>query len=105
MTTCSGTTVIPRSATVAAVNDAVESVTRATGMAHRLAGETLPARRDMRIVTAGGHGQIARQFGRLVSEAGHEAVGIVRKPEHDPDLKADGVTPAIVDLEAPTSRS
>jgi uncharacterized protein YbjT (DUF2867 family) len=53
----------------------------------------------MRIVTAGGHGQIARQFGRLVAEAGHEPVGIVRNPEHVPDLQADGVEPALLDLE------
>jgi uncharacterized protein YbjT (DUF2867 family) len=54
----------------------------------------------MRIVTAGGHGQIARQFGRLVAEAGHDAVGIVRKPEQLPDLQADGVEPALLDLES-----
>ncbi len=53
----------------------------------------------MRIVIAGGHGQIARQFGRLVAQAGHDAVGIVRKPEHVPDLQADGVEPAMLDLE------
>ena len=53
----------------------------------------------MRIVTAGGHGQIARQFGRLVTQAGHDAVGIIRNPEHIPDLQSDGVEPAILDLE------
>jgi len=54
----------------------------------------------MRIVIAGGHGQIARQFGRLVSEAGHRPVGMIRKPEQIPDLQEDGVEPAIIDLEA-----
>jgi uncharacterized protein YbjT (DUF2867 family) len=53
----------------------------------------------MRIVIAGGHGQIARQFGRLVTQAGHEAVGMIRTPEHIPDLQAAGVEPALVDLE------
>ncbi len=56
----------------------------------------------MRIVTAGGHGQIARQFGRLVAQAGHEPVGIVRNPEHVPDLEADGVEPVLLDLESAT---
>jgi uncharacterized protein YbjT (DUF2867 family) len=56
----------------------------------------------MRIVTAGGHGQIARQFGRLVAEAGHDPVGIVRNAEYIPDLQADGVEPALLDLEAMT---
>jgi uncharacterized protein YbjT (DUF2867 family) len=54
----------------------------------------------MRIVTAGGHGQIARQFGRLVAQAGHDTVGIVRNPEQIPDLEADGVEAAVLDLEA-----
>ena len=53
----------------------------------------------MRIIIAGGHGQIARQFGRLVTEAGHEAVGMIRKPEHVPDLQDAGIEPAIIDLE------
>lgn len=56
----------------------------------------------MRIVTAGGHGQIARQFGRLVAQAGHDPVGIVRNPEHIPDLQADGVEAALLDLESAT---
>jgi uncharacterized protein YbjT (DUF2867 family) len=56
----------------------------------------------MRIVTAGGHGQIARQFGRLVTEAGHDAAGIVRKPDQAPELQADGVEPVLLDLEATT---
>jgi uncharacterized protein YbjT (DUF2867 family) len=54
----------------------------------------------MRIVIAGGHGQIARQFGRLVASAGHKPVGMIRKPEQVPDLREDGVEPAIIDLEA-----
>ena len=54
----------------------------------------------MRIVTAGGHGQIARQFGRLVAQAGHDPVGIIRKPEYVPDLQSDGVEPTLLDLEA-----
>ncbi len=54
----------------------------------------------MRVVIAGGHGQIARQFGRLVTQAGHEAVGMIRKPEQVPDLQDDGIEPALIDLEA-----
>ncbi len=53
----------------------------------------------MRIVIAGGHGQIARQFGRLVSAAGHHPVGMIRKPEQAQDLEADGIEPATIDLE------
>lgn len=54
----------------------------------------------MRIVIAGGHGQIARQFGRLVSAAGHQPVGMIRRPEYVVDLEQDGIEPAMIDLEA-----
>jgi len=53
----------------------------------------------MRIVIAGGHGQIARQLGRLLSSAGHQPVGMIRKSEHIADLEEDGVEPAMIDLE------
>lgn len=53
----------------------------------------------MRIVIAGGHGQIARQFGRLVAEAGHEPVGMIRNPDHVTDLHKDGIESAMIDLE------
>jgi uncharacterized protein YbjT (DUF2867 family) len=53
----------------------------------------------MRIVIAGGHGQIARQLGRLVTQDGHEVVGLIRKAEHVPDLEADGIGWKQLDLE------
>jgi nucleoside-diphosphate-sugar epimerase len=54
----------------------------------------------MRIVLAGAHGQVARRLGRLLSARGDDVVGIVRKPAHEADLRDDGVTPAVLDLEA-----
>ena len=53
----------------------------------------------MRIVIAGGHGQIARHFGRLVSENGHEPVAMIRDPEQVPDVQEDGMEPAMINLE------
>ncbi len=53
----------------------------------------------MRIVIAGGHGQIARQLGRLVSEAGHQPVGMIRSTEQAPDLEEAGIEPVMIDLE------
>jgi nucleoside-diphosphate-sugar epimerase len=53
----------------------------------------------MRVVIAGAHGQIARRLGRLLSARGDTAVGIVRNPDHRADLEADGVEPAVLDLE------
>jgi uncharacterized protein YbjT (DUF2867 family) len=53
----------------------------------------------MRIVIAGGHGQIAQQFGRLVAAAGHHPVGMVRNPAQMTELQEAGIEPAIIDLE------
>jgi nucleoside-diphosphate-sugar epimerase len=56
----------------------------------------------MRIAIAGAHGQVARRLGRLLSGRGDTVVGIVRNPAHEPDLVADGVEPAVLDLETAT---
>ena len=54
----------------------------------------------MRVVVAGAHGQVARRLGRLLSGRGDTVVGIVRNPDHRTDLAADGVQPAVLDLES-----
>ncbi|MEV6394243.1 SDR family oxidoreductase [Streptomyces sp. NPDC051907] len=54
----------------------------------------------MRIVIAGGHGQIALRLERLLSAHGHEAVGIIRKPEQADDLRQAGAEPVVLDLES-----
>src|SRR5918998_1708643 len=54
----------------------------------------------MRIVIAGAHGQVARRLGRLLSARGDTVVGIVRNPDHEADVRADGMDPTVVDLES-----
>ncbi|EFG08687.1 NAD(P)H-binding protein [Streptomyces clavuligerus] len=54
----------------------------------------------MRIVIAGGHGRIALRLERLLSAGGHEAVGIVRNPDHRADLRAAGAEAVVLDLES-----
>ncbi|MET8449032.1 NAD(P)H-binding protein [Streptomyces sp. NPDC005209] len=54
----------------------------------------------MRIVIAGGHGQIARRLGRLLTARGDSAAGLIRNPAHSDDLLADGIQPIVCDLEA-----
>lgn len=54
----------------------------------------------MRIVIAGGHGQIALRLERLLSAGGHEVVGIIRKPEQTADLREAGAEPVVLDLES-----
>jgi uncharacterized protein YbjT (DUF2867 family) len=53
----------------------------------------------MRIVIAGGHGKIALILERMLAEQGHEAVGIVRNPDHAADLEAVGAEALVLDLE------
>ncbi|MEQ0561355.1 SDR family oxidoreductase [Amycolatopsis sp. NEAU-NG30] len=53
----------------------------------------------MRVVIAGGHGQIALRLERLLAARGDEAVGIVRNPAHVADLEAAGAEAVVLDLE------
>jgi uncharacterized protein YbjT (DUF2867 family) len=54
----------------------------------------------MRIVIAGGHGQIALRLERLLAARGDEVAGIVRKPEQAEDLRQAGAEPIVLDLES-----
>ncbi|MEU8616657.1 SDR family oxidoreductase [Streptomyces sp. NPDC048623] len=54
----------------------------------------------MRVVIAGGHGQIALRLERLLAAGGHEPVGIVRRPEQAADLRAAGAEAVVLDLES-----
>ena len=53
----------------------------------------------MRVVIAGGHGQIALRLEQQLAEAGHEPVGLVRNPAHVADLEAAGARGVVLDLE------
>ncbi|MEO3768101.1 SDR family oxidoreductase [Streptomyces sp. B8F3] len=54
----------------------------------------------MRIVIAGGHGQIALRLERLLAARGDEVAGIIRRPEQADDLRAAGAEPVVCDLES-----
>ncbi|MFI6487711.1 SDR family oxidoreductase [Streptomyces sp. NPDC050564] len=56
----------------------------------------------MRIVIAGGHGQIALRLERLLAARGDEVAGIVRRAEQNDDLRAAGAEPVLCDLESAT---
>jgi uncharacterized protein YbjT (DUF2867 family) len=53
----------------------------------------------MRVVIAGGHGQIALRLTKQLSAAGHEVVGLVRNPAQESEVEAAGGMVAVVDLE------
>ncbi|MFF4748428.1 SDR family oxidoreductase [Streptomyces sp. NPDC002514] len=54
----------------------------------------------MRIVIAGGHGQIALRLERLLSARGDEVAGIIRNAEQGDDLRDAGAEPIVLDLES-----
>ena len=54
----------------------------------------------MRVVIAGGHGQIALQLVRLLAQRGDEAVGLIRNPDHADDIRDAGGEALVCDLEA-----
>ena len=53
----------------------------------------------MDVAIAGGHGQVARRLARLLVERGDRVRGLIRKPEHADDLRADGSEPIVCDIE------
>jgi uncharacterized protein YbjT (DUF2867 family) len=53
----------------------------------------------MRVVIAGGHGQIALLLEERLSRRGDTPVGIVRNPDHVPDLEERGAEAVVLDLE------
>ncbi|MFJ9748070.1 SDR family oxidoreductase [Streptomyces chartreusis] len=54
----------------------------------------------MRIVIAGGHGQIALRLEKLLAARGDEVAGIIRKAEQSADLREAGAEPIVLDLES-----
>ncbi|MFJ4687336.1 SDR family oxidoreductase [Streptomyces sp. NPDC091377] len=54
----------------------------------------------MRIVIAGGHGQIALRLERLLAARGYDVAGIVRRAEQSEDLRKAGAEPVLLDLES-----
>ena len=53
----------------------------------------------MRVVIAGGHGKIALLLEERLSGRGDLPVGIVRNPDHVPDLEQRGAEAVVLDLE------
>jgi uncharacterized protein YbjT (DUF2867 family) len=56
----------------------------------------------MRVVIAGGHGQIALILERLLADRGDTAIGLIRNPDHVADVEATGAEAVVVDLEEAT---
>jgi uncharacterized protein YbjT (DUF2867 family) len=59
----------------------------------------------MRIVIAGGHGQIALYLENRLSADGHTVQGLLRRPDGADDLVAAGAEPVVFDLENATAEA
>ena len=57
----------------------------------------------MRVVIAGGHGQIALRLTALLARRGDLVTGVMRNPDHRGDVEAAGATALVFDLEAGTA--
>ena len=53
----------------------------------------------MRVVIAGAHGKIGRLLTRLLTDNGDAVIGLIRNPDHEVDIRADGGEPVVCDLE------
>src|SRR3954449_698585 len=51
----------------------------------------------MRVIVAGGHGQIGLRLLRLLADHGDEGIGLIRNPDHAADLPGEAL---VLDLEA-----
>lgn len=54
----------------------------------------------MVVAIAGAHGQIARRLSRLLSGEGHDVIGLIRNPDQADDIREDGASPVLCDLES-----
>ena len=54
----------------------------------------------MDVVVAGGHGKVGTSLLRLLAGSGHRARGLIRNPDHGPDLDEVGAEPVLCDMEA-----
>ncbi|HEY5785213.1 MAG TPA: SDR family oxidoreductase [Microlunatus sp.] len=61
------------------------------------------ADRRLRVVFAGGHGQIALLAQSRLAAEGHQPIGLIRTPEYADELRALGAEPVIFDLENQTA--
>jgi uncharacterized protein YbjT (DUF2867 family) len=54
----------------------------------------------MDVVVAGGHGKVGIRLLRLLADRGDRARGLIRNPDHGPDLQEVGAEPVLCDIEA-----
>lgn len=53
----------------------------------------------MIVAVAGAHGKVARRLTGLLTGSGDRVIGLIRSPDHAADLRNQGATPVVCDLE------
>jgi uncharacterized protein YbjT (DUF2867 family) len=53
----------------------------------------------MEVVIAGGHGKIALHLERLLADSGHRVRALIRRRDHDSDVREAGAEPVLCDIE------
>jgi uncharacterized protein YbjT (DUF2867 family) len=51
------------------------------------------------IIVFGGHGKVALQLSRILTERGDEVTAVFRNPDHSDDVAATGAKPVVTDIE------
>lgn len=52
-----------------------------------------------RVIVIGGHGKVALQLARILTERGDEVSSVFRNPDHSDDVAATGAKPVVADIE------
>jgi uncharacterized protein YbjT (DUF2867 family) len=52
-----------------------------------------------RVIVIGGHGKVALQLARILTERGDQISSVFRNPEHSDDVAATGAKPVVADIE------
>jgi uncharacterized protein YbjT (DUF2867 family) len=52
-----------------------------------------------RIIVIGGHGKVALQLARILTERGDQVSSVFRNPDHSDDVAATGAKPVVADIE------
>jgi uncharacterized protein YbjT (DUF2867 family) len=52
-----------------------------------------------RVIVIGGHGKVALELARILSERGDEVTSVFRNPDHSDDVAATGAKPVVADIE------
>ncbi|ORW86752.1 NAD-dependent dehydratase [Mycobacterium sp. IEC1808] len=52
-----------------------------------------------RVIVIGGHGKVALQLARILTERGDDVTSVFRNPDHSDDVAATGAAPVVADIE------